>query len=126
MTTVREKEDRIKKRQKNNHDSHHRTKTLQPPEPDCDVWIPDRKKTGTIIEKAETPPSYVVETPSTIIRRNRRHLIRVPPKNTSIKQQETTKPTEHSEPAIRAENNGGYYTRSGRLSIPPERLTVGK
>ena len=76
------KEELIKKRQKSNHDSHHGAKMLQQLEPDGKVWITDRKEPGRIIQKAQTPRSYIVETPSTTVRRNRRHLIEVPPTNT--------------------------------------------
>lgn len=123
LETVREKEERIKIRQTKNHDSHHGVKILQQLEPDSEVWIPDRKEPGTVIEKSENPRSYVVETPSTTVPRNRRHLIEVPSRNSSIKQQEAIQPDEQAETPI-SENNPGYYTRSRRLSVPPNRLIV--
>jgi transposase InsO family protein len=110
LVAVREREERIKKRQK---------KTLKQLEPDCPVWIRDRKESGTIIKKFETPRSYVVKTPTTTVRQNRRHLIEDPSKNSREEQQETTSTT--SGTAV-PENNPGYYTRSGRLSAPPDRL----
>ena len=80
----------------------------------------DRKESGTIREKLETPRSYIVETPTGSVRRNRRHLIEVPVNNNHGKQ-ESIEPTVETE---RSENNTGYYTRSGRLSVPPQRLEI--
>jgi hypothetical protein len=88
LVAVREREERIKKRQKKNYDFRHKVKTLQQLEPDCPVWIPDRKESGTIIKKFETPRSYVVKTPTTTVGRNRRHLIEDPSKNSREEQQE--------------------------------------
>jgi transposase InsO family protein len=51
LVAVRERDERIKKRQKKNYDFRHKVKTLQQLEPDCPVWIPDRKESGTIIKK---------------------------------------------------------------------------
>lgn len=119
---VRKKEERIKKRQKTNYDFRHKVKPLQQLEPDCPVWIPDRKESGTIVKKFETPRSYVVKTPTTMVRRNRRHLIEDPSRNSCQEPQETMSPTSVT---AAPENNSGYYTRSGRLSVPPDRLVVG-
>ncbi|CAB4037730.1 Hypothetical predicted protein, partial [Paramuricea clavata] len=119
LVAVREKEERIKKRQKKNYDFRNKVKTLQQIEPDCPVWIPDRKESGTIINKFETPRSYVVKTPTTTVQRNRRHLIEDPSKNSREELQEATSTTSG---AAVPENNPGYYTRSGRLSAPPDRL----
>ena len=120
IVTVREREENIKKRQKNNHDARHDAKTLEQLEPRDKVWIPDRKESGTIREKLETLRSYIVETPTGSVRRNRRHLIEVPVNNNHGKQ-ESIEPTVETE---RSENNTGYYTRSGRLSVPPQRLEI--
>ena len=120
IVTVREREENIKKRQKSNHDARHDAKTLEQLEPQDKVWIPDRKESGTIREKLETPRSYIVETPTGSVRRNRRHLIEVPVNNNHGKQV-SIEPTVETE---RSENNTGYYTRSGRLSVPSQRLEI--
>ena len=119
--TVREREKNIKKRQKNNYDVRRGVKTLQHLEHGDKVWIPDRKESGTIEKKLNMPRSYIVETPTGTVRRNRRHLIEIPTKSSHGKQQETTQPTADAE---RSENNTGYYTRSGRFSVPPDRLEI--
>ena len=121
IVTVREREENIKKRQKNNYDVRRGVKTLQHLEPGDKVWIPDRKELGMIEKKLNMPRSYIVETQTGTVRRNRRHLIEIPTKSSHGKQQETTEPTADAE---RSENNTGYYTRSGRLSVPPERLEI--
>ena len=120
IVTVREREENIKKRQKNNYDARHGVKILQNLEPKDKVWIPDRKESGTIENKLNMPRSYIVETPTGMVRRNRRHLIEVPTNNCHGKQ-ETIESTADTE---RSDNNTGYYTRSGRLSVPPERLEM--
>ena len=117
IVTVREKEQNIKKRQKNNHDARHGAKVLQLLEPQDKVCIPDRKESGMIREKVEIPRSYIVETPTGSVRRNRRHLIEVPV-NSSHGKQDSTVETE------RSENSTGHYTRSGRLFVPPQRLKI--
>ena len=118
IVTVREREENIKKRQKNNYDVRRGVKTLQHLESGDKVWIPDHKESGTIEKKLNMPRSYIVETPTGTVRRN---LIEIPTKSSHGKQQETTEFTADAE---RSENNTGYYTRSGRLSVPPERLEI--
>ena len=120
IVTVREKEQNINKRQKNNHDARHGAKVLQLLEPQDKVWIPDRKESGMIREKVEIPRSYIAETPTGSVRRNRRHLIEVPV-NSSHGKQETKEPTVETE---RSENSTDHYTRLGRLFVPPQRLKI--
>ncbi|KAL1255543.1 hypothetical protein QQF64_013604 [Cirrhinus molitorella] len=42
------------------------------------VWIGDTGEKGTVIRLAETPRSYLVESPKGILRRNRSHLVPTP------------------------------------------------
>ena len=39
------------------------------------VWILDRKENGEVVDKHMTVRLYVVKTPATTVRRNRRHVI---------------------------------------------------
>ena len=42
------------------------------------VWIPDHKSEGMVMEKTASTRSYLVQTPSGPLRRNRRHLRYIP------------------------------------------------
>ena len=65
--------EKLREKQKENYDRHHRAKSLEPLEPGDQVWIPDRSSSGTVVEQT-APRSYNVLTPSGEFRRNRRHL----------------------------------------------------
>ena len=42
------------------------------------VWVTDKEVPGAVVQQAHTPRSYIVDTPSAVIRRNRRHLVADP------------------------------------------------
>eukprot|EP00731_Ephydatia_muelleri_P023963 Em0016g234a len=54
----------------------HRTRLVPPLEEGSQVWITsgDQHTKGTIASETNTPRSYIVNTPSGQLRRNRRHL----------------------------------------------------
>ena len=56
----------------------HRAHTLPQLQPGEHVWIQDTKEKGTVLAHAETPRSYLVDTPRGILRRNRSHLVPTP------------------------------------------------
>ena len=70
----------FKEQQKSNYDRRHRTQTLPPIPADSDVWITSgyQPQPAVVVTPAATPRSYVVETPSGQVRRNRQHLNVVP------------------------------------------------
>ena len=73
-----------KDRQKHYFDSHHRVHDLPEIPDNTDVWISTEggPVEGTVVSQAGRPRSYIVETPSGRVQRNRRHLTVVPsPKN---------------------------------------------
>ena len=74
---LEEKDDCLKERQKQNHDTRHRAKELPQLEPGDYVWITDRETIGKVVEDA-APRSHIVETPEVSFRRNRQHLVRMP------------------------------------------------
>ncbi len=76
----------FKDRQKRDYDRHHGARTLPPIPDDVEVWITsgDQPATGTVVLPASTPRSYVVETPTGQVRRNRQHLDVVPGRPESI------------------------------------------
>ena len=102
---VRDTERKIKGKKKNNHDFRHKAKSLDQLDIGDTIWISDRKECGTIFGEAETPRSYIVKTPFTTIRRNRRHLLKIPEPGPSN--------DFHTENV----DNVGYRTRSARLSM---------
>ena len=75
---VRDKE--YKLRQKRDFDSRHRARDLPDIPIDTDVWITTdgSPTTGRVVAPADAPRSYIVETPSGEVRRNRRQLNIVP------------------------------------------------
>ena len=67
---VREKERKLKKKNKRNFDNRHKARDLQPLQPGDTVWIPENKSDGTIVEQSN-PRSYTVRVQGGTIRRNR-------------------------------------------------------
>ena len=65
-----------KNSQKHNYDCRHGARVLTPIPADSDVWITsdDQPTSGRVISPANTPRSYIVETPTGLVRRNWQHL----------------------------------------------------
>ena len=108
---------KFKQQQKRDFDKRHRTQSLEDIPEDTKVWIPserDRVK-GRVGSPADSPRSYLVDTPSGVVRRNHLHLNVVPGK------QEDSEPdsNEHS-----TEQPNRIVTRSltGTVVKPPESL----
>ena len=72
---------KLKKRQKRNFDQRHRVATRPDISDGTDVWITsgDHPVQGKVTETASVPRSYLVETPTGVVQRNREHLNTVPP-----------------------------------------------
>jgi hypothetical protein len=103
---------------KDNYDKRHKAKPYL--NPGYNVYIPDLKKQAVVTEGAGTPRSYVVETPTGEVRRNRRDLNwdHTPPKSESIEQNSSSTPdtiVPTSEPEPR---------RSLRTRRVPDRLDL--
>ena len=111
ISSLKEKDEQIKERQKRNYDQRHRTRDLLPLESGETVWIPDRESEGTVREEV-SPRSHIVETADGSYRRNRRHFVRLP--SSDIVQE--TEPSEDPEEQTRV-----LRSRSGRSSKPLER-----
>lgn len=102
----------------------HRVRDLPPLSPGQMVCISDTKSEGTVISPHSTPRSYIVESPSGVIRRNRQHLLplpEIPPKSqivsTPVCPSEGARLTPKCSP-------GPIRTRSGRTVIKPQRLDL--
>lgn len=85
QSEVRTRDSRVKEKQKENHDSHHRVRDLPELLPGDRVWVTDRQDPGKVVAE-HSPRSYVVETGDGTYRRNRRHLIAAP----SLSSEEST------------------------------------
>ena len=77
LARVRARDRQGKARQKSNHDLYHGAGSLPPLQMGDRVWIPQSEQKGEI-RKVVSSQSYIVETEGDTIRRNRRHLIRLP------------------------------------------------
>ena len=78
LEQFRQKDASLKTRQKTDFDRRHSAKTLPDLPPGEHAWLPDQKAEGTVVDRAGSPRSYVVETPNGQLRRNRRHLNLLP------------------------------------------------
>ncbi|KAL2103182.1 hypothetical protein ACEWY4_000050 [Coilia grayii] len=56
----------------------HRAQQLTTLTPGDHVWVKDTKEKGTVISQANTPRSYVIDSPRGVLRHNRNHLIIAP------------------------------------------------
>ncbi|KAL1444202.1 hypothetical protein MTO96_029968 [Rhipicephalus appendiculatus] len=64
----------IRRRQKKDFDRRHSATVLPPLEPGDTVWVRDIKETACVLSPASKPRSYVVQTPTAVLVRNRVHL----------------------------------------------------
>ena len=136
---LREKEKKLRHKQKTNFDSRHEARELVPLETGDTVWILANKAEGTGVRKQATR-SYTVQTRDGVLRRNRRHLQLLPslpetgeensstatrdPTNTAHEDSEQNPSpdgVEHPDPPTPPTANSDLtQTRSGRVSKPPE------
>ena len=73
-----EKDREYKQQQKEQYDSHHRVRPLTPLPNDTDVWVnvQGRNVPGTVNSSHSSPRSYIINTPTGQVRRNRSHITR--------------------------------------------------
>ena len=118
-----------RKKQKQNFDSRHAAHVLTPLKEGMTVWIPDHNCSGKVVTQAG-PRSYQVKTSLGVLRRNRRHLIFSPNEQYNNEEDLDALPelsnsdstrTHAPEPPLRPTQDGTVYTRSGRVSRPPQR-----
>ena len=109
---VREKEVKRKTDNKTNFDVRHGADLLDPLDPGQSVWIAGRRDSGIVVQPTEAPRSYLVSTPTGIVRRNHQHLTTIPEDNSCS---DTARAG--SDVTVRSQT-----TRSGRTSVPPKRL----
>ena len=80
LPKFREVNDKFKKRQQRDYNKRHRAHETPALPDDSEVWVTSSNQPtqGRVITPADTPRSYLVETPSGQIRRNQQHLNIIP------------------------------------------------
>ena len=127
---LKKKDEMKTKQQEENFNVRHRAKELTPLNTGDTVWITDQQTEGTVVQSSGQR-SYQVETPSGMIRRNRRHLNPLGSTTTSEPEEISSQPEEISNQP--EEINGQLelnsqpsteqkHTRSRRVSVRPTRL----
>jgi hypothetical protein len=110
---------KFKQKQKRDFDKRHRAHSLEDIPEDTRVWITSEGDhvEGRVVSPANSPRSYVVDTPTGVVRRNRQHL-NVAPEKSEDSESESNKPsTEQSQP-----NRIVTRSQTGTVVKPPERL----
>ena len=108
----------LKQRQKEDYDNRHGTRPLIDIPDDTKVWVTTNNEhtSGRVMSHANTPRSYLVETPTGQIRRNRAHLTVRPDPNSP----DCTNPTSHTSTTIRSPIM--TRSRTGTNIVPPNRF----
>ncbi|MGH0124947.1 UNVERIFIED_CONTAM: hypothetical protein FKN15_020833 [Acipenser sinensis] len=132
LKDFRDKDEKIQNRQISDFNRRHGVKELPELYIGDHVWIKQPLSKGTVMEQADTPRSYVVETNKGVVRRNRRQLVVTPAcpmrqeqaadNFTELSPEQATPPT--SEDTSSSSVESAVRTRSGRLSVPPKRLNI--
>ena len=110
---------RFKKKQKQNFDKRHRSHELDDIPDETPVWITSegRRIEGRVVSPAKSPRSYLVETPSGVVRRNRVRL-NVKPEIVEEPEPVMNKPsTDQPQP-----NRIITRSQTGSSAKPPKRL----
>ena len=78
LPDFRQKDKEFKEKQKRNYDRRHHVRPADTLPDNSSVWITasNSQIPGTVVSNAGTPRSYLVDTPSGPVRRNRQHLHR--------------------------------------------------
>ena len=84
LVEFREKNESFKKKQERDYNRRHRAREIPSLPDDASVWVTSGNQPipGRVITPANTPKSYLVETPTGRIRRNQQHL-NIVPENTT-------------------------------------------
>ena len=111
-----EKHKKFKADQKRQYDRRHRVQSLPILPEDQPVWVntEGRQVPGTVVRQADTPRSYLLETPSGQVRRNRSHI--------QCRSESPASPaTQPVQPPMTSQIN--TRLRTGTAIQPPNRLT---
>ena len=110
----RENDSVFKQSQKENYDRTRRNKPQAEIPVGTAAWVTtgNQQTTGRIVSPAETPRSYMVETPTGQFRRNRQHLRVTITPNNSTSTSDTTISTQRSPIQTRSCTNTSIFPRS--------------
>ena len=115
LSEFRRKNDHAKRQQKAAFDCRHRVTELPDLPDDTEVWVASNGERipGRVTSSATTPRSYLINTPSGTVRRNRQHLNIVPTtsQDSNSTEQETERP-----------HRIATRSQTGTAIRPPERL----
>lgn len=78
LNRLKEEEKVSREKQGKQFNKRHRAYDLPQLHPGESVWISDTREKGTVIMSAETPRSYLVDSPKGILHRNRSPLVPTP------------------------------------------------
>uniref|UniRef100_A0A3P9IKJ4 Gypsy retrotransposon integrase-like protein 1 n=1 Tax=Oryzias latipes TaxID=8090 RepID=A0A3P9IKJ4_ORYLA len=101
MQRLREIEQKYRQKLQQDYNSRHRAHDLSQLQPGDHVWVKGLQERGTVVSAANTPRSYVIDTPKGVLRRNRYHLSPTPvaPETPALSPPEDTRgsvaPEEH-------------------------------
>ena len=114
ITNFRRLDERYKQSQKEHYDKRHRVRTLPPLPEDQPVWVGTRglQTPGRVSHAADAPRSYVVETASGQVRRNRANL------RTRSEIEQAVIPAE----SIAGPSRPVTRSQTGTVVNPPDRL----
>ena len=150
LEDVKKREDRYRANQMVNYDRRHASHELPDLQPGDTVWVRDQSRFGEVVEKAQQPRSYHIQTNQGIVRRNRRALVALQGQPSTVRQQdppvrvyaempednrvgepETSSSPPRAQQVIRGRQGVSTprappetRTRSGRLVKPPQRLSI--
>ena len=121
LKDFRNQNQKFKAKQKRDYDKRHRAKESDAIPSDSPVWVTSggEQGEGIVVSPANSPRSYLVDTPTGTIRRNRQHLNVAP-----TQPNESTKTQTETEHSTDSEATRRIVTRSqtGTVVKPPERL----
>ncbi|XP_053376802.1 uncharacterized protein LOC128547714 [Mercenaria mercenaria] len=132
---IQQKEKNYRNYSKENYDRSRRAQYLPPLKQGDGVFVKDMNIEGKIIKEDSRPRSFVVETPKSIISRNRRHLIKLNktvsfdkeidiPFQSPVSNEQSDSQLSPNQNTSNAESSNSVVTRSGRISKPPDRLNL--
>ena len=109
---------KFKQKQKRDFDKRHRARSLEDIPEDTKVWITSEgdRVEGRVVSPANSPRSYVVDTPG-VLRRNRQHLNVAPEEPEDSELESNEQSTEQSQPSRIV-----ITSQTGTVVKPPERL----
>jgi transposase InsO family protein len=122
LEKFREQDKAMKEKQKENFDSRHRARDLPTLPNDTEVWImsEDEPVHGRVVSPADRPRSYIVETPTGQIERNRSQLQVVP--NIEDTESETIDQRTETETVPETPRRIMTRSRTGTAVTKPDRL----